>query len=904
MPRRPARILLGVALAVLVALLAIGAAAGLYTDALWYSAVGYSSVFWTRLGIGAVVRVGAAIVGAAVVLVNLWLVTRQLGPVHLRRRYGNLEIAEMVPRSYLVAGIVVASLLAGWWLAGLAFGGDASLDMVAWLRQVRWGVADPLFGNDLSFYVFSLPAYFRVIDFLVLSVVWSFILLLLGYTLVGAIRWKENRLRVSDPARVHLMVLAAGAVLLLAVRYWIDRYALLLQGNGFQAALGYTDVHARLPARLGLSVLSVLAAGTLVYGAVRRVWLPPVIALGVLMAGALLAGNLYPAAIERFRVEPNQLDSERPYIGWSIDYTLRAYGLDQMKRVPYHYQQSPLPGWEALAPAVGDLPLWDPEPLETVYNAVQTLYPYYHFADVDFDRYATGSGRTQVAIAAREFAPEGLTSASRSWVSTHLNPKYIRGLGDVVSPADAVAPAGGPLFWLQNVDPVIRDSAAAPPAVALDNPDLFITETASDYVLLVPGRGLEGTPGRDYPLGVLAGGGLRRLAFAWRFGDKNLLFSGDLTGDSRIVFRRSVRERLQALAPFLIWDPDAYPVLMDGHTVWVADGYSAATTFPLSRPVEISGVGAVRYLRNSVKATIDAVTGAVRLYAVGQPDPVLETYRSIFPGLVAASTAMPPELRAHIRYPRLIFNVQAKILREYHVTNADRFYAGQDVWELPPEGTSATQTYQPMYTTMRLPGAAAAEFLLSTPFIARERQSMTALLIARSDAPHYGELMLYELPRDQQVPGPGQVQSVIEQDPTVSPQLTLWRQAGSDVDLGHLRVVPLGTRFLYVQPLFLSAQGSPIPELERVIVSDGAKVAMASSLADAVEALHGMQSGEAAPGGALAPAAEAPAGDLRARAIELMDRADRALRTGDFAGFGAAWRELRGLLQGTARTPQ
>ncbi|MBX6362332.1 MAG: UPF0182 family protein [Gemmatimonadetes bacterium] len=909
MSRRPGRILLYVGLAAIAALLAAQALVGLYTDALWYREVGYLGVFWTRLGAALLVRSAAAAIGAGVVLLNLWVVARQLGPVHLRRRYGNLEIAEQVPRAYLIAGIGLAAGLAGWWLSGLEFGGDGVLTVLAWLRHARWGVTDPVFGRDLSFFVFSLPAYVSLLEFLFLATIWSILLVLLGYVLVGAIHWRQNRLVVSDAARTHFTLLIAGLVFLVGVRYWLDRYALLLEGSGVRGSLGYTDVHARLPADLGLALLALLAAGALVYGAVRRVWVPPLVAVGGLIAAALLAGHLYPALVQKLRVEPNELARERPYIGWNIEFTLRAYGLDRLERREYAYRPAPIGRWEDLAPSLSRLPVWDVEPLETAFNQTQTGFGYYKFPDIDFDRYAVpGAGLAQVAIGAREFTPEGLPPSARSWISQRLNPKYVRGMGAVVTPVAESRADGEPVLWLGGVDTLQLDTAAAPPQLRLLNPSIFIGETLTGYVILVPRRdtAFTGIPGRDFPAGIRLDSWPRLLAFAWRFGDKNLLFSGELSPDSRLVFRRSVRERVQALAPFLLWDPSPYPVILDGRLVWIIDGYTTAATFPLSRAESLEGIGRVRYLRGSVKATVDAVTGAVRLYAVGPTDPVLETYRRIFPELIQPWERMPAAVQAHLRYPSLLFQTQAAILAEYHLSDPRDFYASLDVWAIPPGSAGpAARPYRPLHTLMALPGEAHPEFLLVMPFVARERQNMTALLAARSDPPAYGQLVLYELPRDQQIPGPGQVQALIEQDPTLSPQLTLWRQAGSDVNLGHLRIVPVEHGFLYVQPLFLSAQGSgnPIPELQRVIVSDGAKVVMAMSLPEAVQGLHGAGPPTPAPPQTptLRPAGGAAA-TLPRRALDLLDRAEQRLRNGDFAGFGAALADLRALLQSQVRS--
>jgi uncharacterized membrane protein (UPF0182 family) len=919
--RRSGRILIAVGV-VAVALLLLGSGANeIYTDALWYAAQGYSSVFWTRIAIAAVVRMVTGVLGAGVVLVNLWFVTRQLGPVHLRRRYGNLEIAEQVPRRYLHAGIVVVALMAGWWLSGVSFAGDGELALAAWIRQVPWGIRDPLLGRDVGFYVLSLPAYYALSDFVLMCLVWSALLVALGYVLVGAVRWVQNRLYVSDAARLHFLLLVAALILLVGLRYWLGRYALLVEGSGFGGGLGYTDVHARLPVRGGLAVLSLIAAATLVYGAVRRLWLPPALGLGALLLGALLGGAVYPSIVQKLQVEPNQLAREAPYIRWNLEFTRRAYSLESLQHDTLSYRRGPLPPWDSLQSSLSALPLWDAGPFRTVLNQVQSGYGYYHFPQVDFDRYPQGGRETEVAIATREFNPDGLPPGSKSWVTLRLNPKYVRGMGVVVSPAADATPQGLPVLWLGDLDP-IRRSPDAPKEIELTNPSVFIGESMTDYVVVVPGRdgAYRGRAGVDYPAGVQLDSWIRLLAYAWRFGDKNLLFSGELGDQSRLVFWRSVAERVHALAPFLLWDGNPYPVLRQGRIFWVVDGYTAAGAFPLSHPVDNpEGAGQLQYLHASVKAVIDAVTGRTTLYQVQDGDPLLETYRRIFPGLIRPWSAMPADIRAHLRYPAAYFEVQAGVLRQYHLRSAAAFYAGQDVWELPPESLHETAPgpYRPIYAMIRLPGESRPEFTLSTPFIARERQNMTALLVVHSDPARYGQMLMYELARDQQIPGPGQVQALIEQNPSISPKLTLWRQAGSEVDLGHLRVVPLDSGFLFIQPLFLSAQSSQggtspqsIPELSQVIVSDGSAVAMDSTLAGSVDELRHIVAGGVAPAPAVAAAtthaAALPAVPLNARdwprqALQLYDQANRQLRAGDFAAFGATWRQLRAVLDSAGR---
>jgi len=912
--RRPGRIAIIVGVATLVISLIAGRTINLYTEALWFREVGYSSTFWTWMITGWTTRVVAALVASTIALANLAVLFKKFGAIHLRREYGNLEIVERVPTKWVVTGAVLIALTAGWWLAGITFSGQNAISVLAWIRQVPWGIEDPLFGKDLSFFVFSLPIAFRIIDFLLLSLVWSTILVSIAHLLTGGIVWRENRLEIDHHVRLHLAVLLALVVLLLGIRYWLGRYGILLEGNGIGGGVGYTDIRARLPARSSLAFLALISAAALVFGAWYRSWTAPAAGMALLGISALFVGRVYPALIQKFRVEPNQFSMEAPYIGWNLDFTRRAYGLHRLRREPFPYQRDAIPRWQAVAPTLEKLPLWDEDILEHVYNQVEPVYAYYGFTGVDYDRYGEGRDRQQVAIAAREFNLHELPPSARTWQSLRLNPKYIKGKGAVISPAALATPGGEPLRWLRNIDPVVLDPAA-PPELALVEPGIYFGEligqegSGQEFVILNPelDSTLHYSSWGSAP-GILLDSYPRLLAFAWRFKDKNLLFSGELSEDSRLIFRRSLRSRLEAIAPFVLWDNDPHPVIEEGRVIWLINGYMATSTFPLSRSLALRGSQRVRYLQNSVVATIDAVTGETRLYAADLDDPILETYRRAFPGMIDDLSLMPASLRDHLRYPILYLRAQAEILKEYHLDRREAFFAGQDFWELPGSEDEALGRFRPLYTMMALPGEDEPEFLLSTPFLARGRQNMTALLIARNDPPHYGELVLYELPRDQQILGPVQVAALMEQDPAISPQLALWSQRGTVVRLGQVRTIPLDSSFLFLRPVFLSAREASIPELARLIVSDGRRVRMAPDLASAIEALTDSTtptSRRTAPGGEDGgiPSLERGADPLEAelwreRALDLLEEAESRLRSGDWAGFGALLTELRAFLRG------
>jgi hypothetical protein len=901
MLKRPVRLLVYAGLSLLILLIIGRSAVNLYTEVLWFEAVGYSDVFWTRFAAGTVLRTATGVLGAVIVLLNLARVVHHLGPVQLRRRYGNLEIAEVVPRSYVRTGIVVAAGLAGWWLSGIGFQPGAGISALAWLRAAPWGDVDPLFGRDSSFYVFSLPFYLRLLDFLLLVIVWSAMLALVGYVLVGAVRLRNSRLEVEDRPRGHFAILVAALVLVFGIRYWLGRYGVLLDGTGYGGGVGYTDVHARLPAYRALAILSVASAGALVWGAVRRAWVPAVVALGLLILTGLGLGIAYPAIVQKLRVVPNQLDSEARYIAWHIEYTRRAFGLTAMDFHSITAKPGRTPRWEQASEVLNRVPLWDAEPLKVSLDALESSYPYYGFPSVHSDRYGVGEDAVQVAVAVREFTPAGLTPDARNWRTLHMDTTLVRGNGLVITDASRKTEVGDPVFWVRGVPASV--TAAAMPGISLDHPSVYFGETTSNYLIVRPPPGMESTGAAK--TGIAVGSFLRRALFAWHMRDRNLLFTGELTPESRLLDLRRIDLRLARLAPFVFWDRNPYAVLHEGRIVWFVDGYTVSGSYPVSRPFPLTGLGPVRYVRNSVKATVDALTGEVTMYAVDPEEPMIATYGRAFPGLFRSLDEMPDPWRRHLRYPSNLLRTQADVLEEYHVTDPAVFFAGQNQWQVPseggPQGTAATVS-PPVYAMVPGPDGVVA-FRLVVAFIARERPNMTAILQVDNKPETYGRMTLLSTPREDQVAGPRQVRAIVEQDPTISSTLSLWRQSGSDVEIGQIRLIPLDSAIFFIMPVFLKGSGSALPQLQRVVVSDGVQVRMAPTLREAVNALADVDSaGESvAPVNALAPESDDP--DWATRALDLANAAEQALRNADFAEFGRRWAELQALLRRAAIGP-
>lgn len=886
---RPRRRVLAAAVVVALLLLLVGgrAIAGFVSDLLWFRSVGYEEVFWTRWRATVLVRGVLALFVAAVVFANLLVVTRSLGTIRVRRRYANIEIAERLPQTYVMGAATLISLFSAWWLSA---GMSDPLPVLAALNPDRWGIADPAFGLDAAFYVFQLPILNRIHTLLGLLVFWILLISVAAYVATGAIKAVEGKPVLNPLARRHIGALVAAFVLLFGFSALLARYGLVVDGNGFAGALGYTDVHARMPAKLAVFALSALAAAAIGYGAWVGQARLPVAAGIVLVFGLVVAEVAYPSSVQRFVVEPNQFPREQAFIDQHLDFTRSAFRLNNVERVPLPYEPRPELDESLLVERLRGIPLWDPRPLLTTYQQQQALFRYYAFASVHHDRYEGPGGMEPVAVSVRELETSELEQAAQTWQNLHLH--YVAGEGAVVTPVARMAGDGTPIFYVWDLDPP-KLAPDAPADLSLTDPRIYFGERTRDYVILDDTH-----PAR----GVALDAGWRKLLYAWTFRSKNLLLSGEVDAESSVVYRRHIVERVQEIAPFLRISTtrSAYPVIADGRVVWVIDAYTSSTSFPLSPLVGFENRG-VRYIRNSVKATVDAVTGEVGLYAVDPEDPILATYARIFPGLVRPLDEMPEGLRSHLRYPVQLMHLQAQILGAYHPTDARLFYSQQDVWSVAREhNRGVVQPMEPTYAMYPLPGSDETEFLLTVPFVARGRQNMTALLVTRNDTPYYGEQIVYLLPRDELVPGPEQIEAAIDQDPEISQQLALWRRGGADVIRGHLMVVPFQGTLVYVEPLFLEAENAAIPQLERVILARAGRVVMQPTFESAAASLLRGQPGAAA----LAREGTAPsltegllAGDMDpesfARARRLIEEAETFLRAGDWAGFGRAWQSLR-----------
>ena len=807
-----------------------------------------------------------------------------------------------VPARLLVAGAAV--------LLGLL---AASIELSNWevalrfLHQVPYGESEPVFGKDIGFYLFSLPAYVAIKN-------WLLLVLFFSAVLAGGVYWVQGDIELDKPPRgLSPAALLHGALLLglyFAVKAWsytLDRFLLLYSDNGIVVGAGYTDLHVRLPILWFLVGLAVLCAIAAAATARWRTWRLPAAAMLLLFASSILVSGLFSALFNRFYVKPSELQLETPYIERNIALTRQAYNLRQIAVKPFQAEEKlSFATLEANRPTTDNIRLWDVQPLMSTYAQLQEIRTYYRFLDMDIDRYRLDGAYQQVMLSARELDPALLPANAQTWVNLHL--LFTHGNGVVMSPVTQKSSEGLPLFYLQDIPPV----ATGGPAVR--EPRLYFGQAEENYAI-VKGS----TPEFDYPKGkdnvyaaydgadgVAIGDTARRALFSWYYGDPNILLTEYITAESRILFHRNIQDRVRTIAPVLRLDHDPYIVVSGGRLFWMQDAYTTSDWFPYAQP---QSAGGLNYIRNSVKVVIDAYNGAVDFYVSDPDDPIIKTYQRIFPSLFKPLAAMPADLQQHIRYPEDLFLVQAQLYRTYHMDRAEVFYNREDLWQFPrqPADSDAllgrdAQRMAPYYMIMRLPGEPRAEFVLMLPMVPSQRENMIAWLAARCDPPDYGKLVVYEFPKDKQVFGPFQIEARIQQNTDISQQISLWNQMGSRVIRGHLLVVPIENSILYVSPLYLRAATGQLPELKRVIAAYGDRVVMEETLGAALAALFkDTAPPPARPAEAGATTAAGPA-DARAReALVHYDRAIERLKAGDFAGFGTELDALRPLLEALGR---
>lgn len=878
------------------AILFFGKGVRLYTDWLWFAETGYLHVFLTELKARLAVGVGlggfsflwlwghflvarAARNAPRFILPGDWLDFPQ-------RRQILPYVDRVVPGLFLMLSFVLGVGLAGWWG-----------DILTFLHRVPFGAADPVFNKDIGFYVFALPLLEKIYQFGPFLLFAAFAVAAGSYTLQRDIQLNDDRLHVSQQAHLHLAGLAALFFLWKSAGYLLDSYGLLFSPSGAVFGASYTDLSARLPALRLLQFTALLAGLSLLVPAVKRenrAWLVSGAFIGLWLAVLIFGYGLYPYFVQRFRVVPNEISLETPYIERNIEYTRRAYGLDKVTEKSFSADGDlTLADVEKNRPTLANVRLWDHRPLLATFSQLQEIRTYYKFTGVDNDRYRINGDMRQMMLSVRELDHRSLPS--RMWINEHLT--YTHGFGLVMGPVNEVTSEGLPRLMVKDIPP------NADPALAVTRPEIYFGELANDYVI-VNTKAKE----LDYPAGdqnVYANytgrGGIpltsffRRVAFALRFGNMKLLLSRDITPESRLLFNQQIMRRARQITPFFFYDSDPYAVVSEGRVFWVMDGYTWTDRYPYSQPMR----GAFNYIRNSVKVVVDAYNGTMDFYRADDQDPVIQMYDRLFPGLLKPLSEMPPDLRSHMRYPQDLFEVQSHIYARFHMGNAQVFYNQEDLWTTPNEiAEGGEQPMQPYYTVMRLPGEKDEEYILMQPFTPSKKSNLIAWMAARSDGDHYGELLVFRFPKERLVYGPMQIEARIDQDPQISEQFTLWSQSGVQILRGNLMVIPIEDSLLYIEPVYLQASSGRIPELRRVIVSYQDHVSMGETLD---QALRGVFLGwtakkPAAPGEPPSSENLAPA-RLGAEAWTIYQRGQDALRRGDWSAYGQSTKELEDVLR-------
>ncbi len=886
---------------------------GFFTDWLWYDSLELTSVFLTRIGASLGLFAAGAVAFWLIFVFNVLLV-RRLNP------QGLADTPLMEAMQAVGVRLTPIILLAGAFFAFFMGTGASSAweELLLYFNQQPYGLTDPIFDRDVSFFLFTLPIW----QFLRGWLMTAFVITLIGTGLASGIGWRGWS--APAPVRAHLSFLGALVLLLIAWQYRLDALGLVYSHRGAVFGAGYTDVHAQLPALNILVFVTIFAALLLLINVfLQQAWRAIVVVIVGWIAISALAGNIYPNLVQRFQVNPNEFTREREYIGHNIEFTRAAFGLDIIVNENFD-AESELTAEELLSQpdTVRNIRLWDYRPLLQTYNQVQALRQQYQFTDIDIDRYDIDGERRQLMLSARELIPEQLEQPAQTWVNRKL--VYTHGYGVAASPVAEITPDGLPTFVLQDLP--VRG------ILEVTRPQIYFGERTNEYVIVKTA-----TEEFDYPRGeggnvfttfdgdsgIPIGGFLPRLAFAIQFADVNLFISQELTSESQILWRRNILERTREVAPFLRFDSDPYIVVGgDGHLYWFLDAYTVSGRFPYSEPSQYGSrtvPAGFNYIRNPVKIIIDAYTGNMDFYLVEPDEPIAAAYARIFPDLFTSFEEMPEDLNAHIRYPNDLFSIQASVFRTYQMTEPTDFYNREDVWAWPEEiFDNQSRPMEPYYVLMELPGNDELDFIQILPFTPANRENMIAWLAAQNDPDKYGEMLVYRFGKDSLVFGPKQIEARIDQDPVISSQLSLWNQQGSQVIRGNLLVIPIGESLLYVEPLYIQAATGKIPELKRVILATSERVIMAENLGLALAEQFGQDilaeaklaelaltgNGEL-PASVSTETEEAGAVDLLGSTLQELileanssySRAQDALLEGDWAAYGAELESLQRVLE-------
>lgn len=868
------------------------------TELWWFEAVGFSEVFWTLL-LGRSLSWGFFFL---VFLLFLGFNYRLALKFTQERNFRALSASnayDIPPDAVqrLVNFTATASIIFLAFIAAAA-NTDAWEIVLKLTRGADFAIADPIYNRDIGFYVFQLPFYISLRNELFALLGGGLALSIPVYILKGSIDLRRGwNYLCAGRVKAHLMSLFSAIAVLIAFSYWLQRYQLLYSTEGVVFGTGYTDVHTRQIALILMSFLALTLAVIFLFSIRQNRLNLPLYSVGIYIIIALIFQGLIPNLEQQLVVAPNELTKEKPYIQHNIEYTRKAYGLDRIQTQLYSVQSNlNLQTLENNSTTIDNIRLWNARPLLSTYKELQEIRPYYHFQDVDIDRYTLDETYRQVMLSLRELDYDQVPAQGKTWVNQRL--KYTHGYGLVMSPVDRVTPEGLPELLIKDIPPVSETD------LTVDEPRIYYGENTDLYIF----TGMS-TDEFDYPLGqenaanrysgkggVAIPGFFHRLVYAYHFGNLKILISGYFTPESRILYHRQIRDRVQRIVPFLTLDRDAYPILVDGRLKWIIDAYTTSDRYPYSEP----SPGEFNYIRNSVKIIIDAYDGNIQFLAMDENDPILSTYRRIFPHLFQSSEDISPAIASHFRYPIDLFQVQAAKYLTYHMIDSEVFYNREDMWAVPQQiYEGQEERMNPYYAIMRLPQSKQEEkqeeFVLILPFTPIEKSNMVAWMAARSDGENYGKTLVYQFSKQQLIFGPMQQEARIDQNPTISEQLTLWSQKGSKVIRGDLLIIPIEDSLLYIEPVYLRAETGQLPELKRVIAIYDQKSVMEKDLKSALAALFGSSSTVTSQPqtGNTNPIQSSP---LVQSALETYQQAEEALRSGNWAEYGRLNEELEQIL--------
>lgn len=981
--RSPLAITLAVIAVIVVAVLLL---AQFGTEVLWFNQLGFSRVLWTEWGTRAALFVGGFLVMGALVFASFSIAYRSR-PIYAPSTPEQATMDQYREAAEPLRKVVALAIpaLVGFF-AGVAAASQWQTVLLA-LNAVPFGTKDPQYGIDLSFYVFTLPAVRFAVSFLMAAVVIAGIAALATQYLYGGLRFgtgKERGLQSTTAARVQLFVTAAVLMVLVAANYWLDRYSILNSGGAKFDGASYADVHAVIPSKAILTAVALFVAALFVVAAVRGNWRLPVVGVGLMLVSAIAIGGIYPAVVQRFQVTPNAQDFESEYIQRNIDATRTAYGIDGVQTQQYNATTTAQAGaLRTDADTTASIRLLDPQIVSPSFRQLQQNKQYYNFADtLSVDRYTIDDASRDTVIAVRELNQGGLGPEQRNWVNDHT--VYTHGYGVVAAYGNQIGPDGRPAFY----EGSIPSTGAFTDAGGYE-PRIYFSPKAPQYSIVGAPEG-EGSWELDYPADNAEGGQVNntfptqdiaagpnvgslwtKLLYSVKFGSEQILFSDRVTADSQIFYDRSPRDRVAKVAPFLTLDGRVYPAVVDKRVVWIVDGYTTTNQYPYSTSkslddatvdsvtvrsdaVQALAPEQVNYIRNSVKATVDAYDGSVHLYTWDETDPVLQAWSKVFPTAIEPMSEISADLMSHLRYPEDLFKVQRTLLADYHVTDAREFFSGQDFWRSPEDPTVSGDVkplQPPYYLTLQMPSQEAPTFSLMSTYIpggGSDRNILTGFLAVDAEAGNtagkkaegYGTLRLLELPRNATVPGPGQVQNNFNTDPTAADGLLALRRGDSTVINGNLLTLPVGGGLLYVQPVYVqSTEGTRFPLLRKVLVSFGDQIGFADTLDEALDQVFGGDSGANAgdsqgnvetdvpdsnptdgstaspspspsptgtttPGGPVDPAARAELDTALSAAQQAIKDGQDALAKGDFAAYGEAQDRLNQALQDALNAEQ